>query len=261
MVKFKKKHIGIIANLCVAWIMSMIGVSISRPFSENYYWTYIGLSYFIAALFGTIGLGLATFTFSLKSKTGRNLGLLTVGMVFMTLGELIYLLIHLSSPTAQFPTIADFFYSIAFVFIIIALYYQFRLINIKISPKLISIHILIISIFLTLVFWIEIIPLLLKPISSDFSLVQKILGIWYPIINIIIITLIGLIFIKFKEGSISYAYSLLLIGFICEIIADTSYALLEFLEVYGPFNPIDIFWCVGYLLIGFGGIYQVYLIN
>jgi hypothetical protein len=261
MVKFKKKHIVIIAILSFTWIISMIGITILRPFSEKVYWTYIGINYLITVILGTAGLGLATKTFSLKSKTGRNLGLLTIGMGFMTLGELVYLLNNIIYQEAQFPSIADLFYSIAFIFIIIALYYQFRLINIKMSLKLVLIHILIISIFLILVLWIEIIPILRRPISPDFSLGQKILGIWYPIINIIIITLIGLIFIKFKGGNISYAYSLLLCGFICEVIADTSYALLEILELYGAFNPIDIFWCVGYLLIGFGGIYQVYLVK
>jgi hypothetical protein len=118
-----------------------------------------------------------------------------------------------------------------------------------------------ISILGAFIFFFEIIPVITKPISTDFPPLQKLLGISYPVLNLIVLFLIGDLLIKLKGGKFQVVLLLILLGFILITIGDVWYAYLDLNGIYTSYHPVDLSWKVGYLLIGLGGFYQSYLLK
>jgi hypothetical protein len=160
----------------------------------------------------------------------------------------------------NYPSIADFFWCVAYVPMFIGLLMMiqgyrksgFPMGNTKVKAIL-SAGILAIS-FVVFMF-------ILKPIIMDeeTSSLTKFFYLFYPIADVLIVIpviLLAYITSLFGKGAVSQPWKYLALGFIGFSIADLLYAYLSWDDLYGDGNPIDLAWNLGYLAIGIAGLKQ-----
>jgi hypothetical protein len=156
-----------------------------------------------------------------------------------TIYELVY---HLN----PFPSSADVFYiagyPLLFLFSIYYLKPFKKLISRKmiICTSLIAISVLIPSLYMTL------------DNNSNESKFAIVLGAIYPIADSIILVpaLIG-IFLFFR-GEVNFLWTLLLIGILFEVIADTGFQYFTLNNSYYTGHPVDILFIWSYIMFSFG---------
>jgi len=156
-----------------------------------------------------------------------------------TVYELVY---HLN----PFPSTADVFYIAGYPFLFsFSIYYLKpfkKLVTRKIifSTSLIAVSVLIPSLYMTMYN------------NSDESKFAIALGAIYPIADSIVLVpaLIG-IFLFFK-GEVNFLWTLLLIGILFEVIADTGFQYFTLNDAYYTGHPIDILFIWSYIMFSFG---------
>lgn len=97
----------------------------------------------------------------------------------------------------------------------------------------------------------------LKPMyeAADTGLVDKIIGLAYPVGDVALLFCAALIFMQSSDNrSLRRAMVLLAGGVCCLACFDTGFAYLTLQEAYNTGAYIDIAWVVGYLLIGFAAL-------
>ena len=155
----------------------------------------------------------------------------------------IYELVYHLNP---FPSPADGFYIAGYPFLFLFSIYYIKPFKKLISKKmilsgsLIAISVLIPSLYMTM------------DNNSDESKFAIVLGATYPIADSIILVpaLIG-IFLFFR-GEVNFLWTLLLIGILFEVIADTGFQYFTLDNSYYTGHPIDILFMWSYLLFSFG---------
>src|SRR5690348_912537 len=156
-----------------------------------------------------------------------------------TVNELIY---HID----PFPSSADVFYIAGYPFL-----FLFSILYLKPFKKLISRKLIIST---TLIAISVLIPNLYMTIdnNSDENKYAIALGAAYPIADSIVLipALIG-IFLFFR-GEVNFLWTLLLIGILFEVVADTGFQYFTLDDSYYTGHPIDILFIWSYLLFSFG---------
>ena len=156
-----------------------------------------------------------------------------------TVNEIVYRI-------SPFPSSADVFYIAGYPFL-----FLFSILYLKPFRKLISKKLVIST---TLIAISVLIPNLYMTVSnnSDEDEYAIVLGAAYPIADSIVLipALIG-IFLFFK-GEVNFLWTLLLIGILFEVIADTGFQYFTLNDSYYTGHPIDILFIWSYLLFSFG---------
>ena len=155
----------------------------------------------------------------------------------------IYELVYHMNP---FPSSADAFYITGYPFLFLFSIYYInpfkKLISKKMifSASLIAVSLLIPSLYMTM------------DNNSDENKFTIALGATYPIADSIILVpaLMG-IFLFFR-GEVNFLWTLLLIGILFEVIADTGFQYFTLDNSYYTGHPIDILFIWSYLLFSFG---------
>jgi hypothetical protein len=156
-----------------------------------------------------------------------------------TIYELVY---HLN----PFPSSADAFYIAGYPFLFLFSIYYLKpfkkLISRKmiLSTSLIAVSVLIPSLYMTV------------DNNSDESKFAIALGATYPIADSIVLVpaLIG-IFLFFR-GEVNFLWTLLLVGILFEVIADTGFQYFTLNNSYYTGHPIDILFIWSYIIFSFG---------
>jgi hypothetical protein len=164
-----------------------------------------------------------------------------------------------------FPSLADIFWCSSYIAYFIGLIMLFNgyrksgfpLGKIKTYALLSSIYVLL---------SVVVIYFLLVPIIQDeeTKIITKAFSLYYPIADILIVAMaIILLYLisKFGKGLITMPWKMLALGFFCFSVSDLLYSYLDWQDLYGNGNFIDIGWHLGYLLIGISGLYQRELID
>jgi len=146
-----------------------------------------------------------------------------------------------------FPSSADIFYLLGYPF-----YFVFVLIYLKpfknaitkkliVSASLIAISVLISNLYMTF-----------QNNSPDETQTAIIIGLIYPIADAIVLvpTIIGVTL--FFRGEVNFLWTLLLIGFICEVIGDTAFQYLSLSNDMYTGHPIDMLFLWAYIIFSFG---------
>lgn len=145
-----------------------------------------------------------------------------------------------------FPSFADVFYLMGYPFILF-----FSVFYLKPFKKLISRKMILLT---SLVSITVLIPSLYMTIQNNSGESQYgiVLSATYPIADAIILVpaMIG-IFLFFK-GEVNFLWTLLLIGILFEVIADTGFQYFTLNNSYYTGHPIDILFIWSYLLFSFG---------
>jgi len=155
----------------------------------------------------------------------------------------IYELVYHTNP---FPSLADVFYISGYPFLFLFSIYYLKPFNKLISRKmilitsLIAVSVLIPSLYMTMDN---------NSAESKFTIA---LGATYPVADSIILVpaLIG-IFLFFR-GEVNFLWTLLLIGILLEVTADTGFQYFTLNNLYYTGHPTDILFIWSYLIFSFG---------
>lgn len=194
--------------------------------------------------------------------------LLFCGIVLFSAGEFTYALLEIILKVDMnevFPTIADLFWFAGYLPLIVGLsmlVYGYKKSGFSFGKKTKYIFGLCTLALITgLLIYRLFIPILKDTETGNLA---KFAYLYYPIADLfLIIPSIILAYITnlFGDSHISRPWRYISIGFLCMTVSDVLYSYLSWNNMYGPGNPIDIAWNLGYLLIGLAGLYQKDLIE
>jgi len=190
--------------------------------------------------------GILTKRNGLTGSHGKAWLIFTIFAVLWFIAEQVWLVNELIYKEKPFPSSADFFYLLGYPFYFMFAFLYLRPFRNAISKKmmaitsLIAIAILIPNLYMTF------------DNNSDESEFAIILGAIYPIADAIVLipAMIGVTL--FFRGKVNFLWSLLLIGMILEVIADTGFQYISLDGSYYTGHPVDILFLWSYLLLSFG---------
>jgi hypothetical protein len=164
-----------------------------------------------------------------------------------------------------FPSLADIFWCSSYIAYFLGLFMLFNGYR-KSGFPIGNIKMIALLSLLFTILCVTIIYLLLVPIIQDgeTKITTKVVSLYYPIGDILTVSMavILLYFIsQFGKGLITMPWKMLAIGFFCFSVSDLLYSYLDWKDLYGSGNLIDLGWHLGYLLIGIAGLYQRELID
>lgn len=151
-----------------------------------------------------------------------------------------------------YPSVADFFYIAAPIFMFISLWIFLNPFKKRISKKNITISSLISSLIL--------IPSILVTLEggSEDEIFEIIIGLTYPVADAILLVpaIITILFLISHKPS--FFWSMILSGIIIMLVADTSFLFLVINEEYVDGHPVDILWVSSYTIWSFMMFYIIY---
>jgi hypothetical protein len=147
-----------------------------------------------------------------------------------------------------YPSIADLFWLVGYVPLLMALIFQawpFR--ELLISKK----HLALTSGIFILAFLILIvtIPPLLRP-SED--IVALSVGVAYPLLDTLLLTVAIPVFVIFRKGSYWRPMLFVMAGIMLQLVGDLAFNQAFFSGAYFPGSPIDLIFDLSYLLLALG---------
>ncbi|MFX1338686.1 MAG: hypothetical protein ACFFDK_08760 [Promethearchaeota archaeon] len=216
-----------------------------------------------SAFLGFLFLLYVAVLYNLSTKAGKIWLLFALGLLAWTIGEVIYSYYELFTDIQPFPSIADFFYLIAFIPIYIGLIMQFRLIKIPLSNQEKFIIVLLFTVIsITVTITVIIFPLQeVYPIPEEELFAYIVSGL-YPICDLILILCVLIVFFKLRRGKINVAWVLLLIAFLLDTIGNILFNwVVTVRKEEMLFEPFDLFFIFGYIFVINSAITMIYLMS
>ena len=171
------------------------------------------------------------------------------------IAEQVWMILELFYHQKPFPSTADFFYIAGY-----PAYFIFAILYLKPVKKAITRKMIILS---SLVAVAVLEPSLYMAIANNsgedqFSVV---LGASYPVLDAIVLvpSLIGVIL--FFGGKVNFPWSLMLVGMIVQVIADTGFQYFSMDNSIYTGHPVDILFLWSYILLSFGVYEHVKIFN
>ena len=162
------------------------------------------------------------------------------------IAEQVWMILELFYHQKPFPSIADFFYIAGY-----PAYFLFAILYLKPVKNAITRKMIIVS---SLVMVGVLVPNLYMAFNnnSDEDQFAVTLGLFYPIADAIVLvpTLIGVSL--FFTGKVNFLWSLMLIGIIVEVVADTGFQYFSLDNSIYTGHPVDILFLWSYILLTFG---------
>jgi hypothetical protein len=182
----------------------------------------------------------------LTGSHGKAWLMFTIFAVMWFVAEQVWLVNELVYKEKPFPSSADFFYLLGYPF-----YFIFSILYIHPFKNAISKKMIVITSIIAVVILIPNLYMTFDNNSgeSEFAII---LGAIYPIADAIVLipAMIGVTL--FFRGKVNFLWSLLLIGMIFEVVADTGFQYITLDDSYYTGHPIDILFLWSYLLFSFG---------
>jgi len=178
------------------------------------------------------------------NKNRTYLRLIAIGTLGWALGETIWVFYELVLLEAPYPSIADFFYIIAYIPIAFALFSKARDTKIEPDKGRLIVVIIVVFDFILIALFVLIIPIFQY---GDEPLVT-IISIMYPILDIILVINAGYIVAKFAGGRMEKAWLIYGLAMFTNAIADTLFGYEDWNEIYNSHSLADFLFLVSYLL-------------
>ena len=245
----KKEH-----NSIIFLIVSLVAITLvyqTRPFIDDSQFLWISfLAYVLVP--GTLVVFSIILTIKLyKRKHFQSKAFLffTIGVSFWFIAEQIWAAYVYVYDMDPFPSIADIFYMATYPFFV-----AFLLISLKPIRKSITKKIWLFSLVLSFAF---LIPSTLacynalEESEGGIDPISKSIALSYPILSSfqLIPAIIGVMFLATKGAS--YAWMLLLFGFLVLTVSDTFYLFSELDGSYYDGHPVDLMYLYGFILLMF----------
>ncbi|MDD5491157.1 MAG: hypothetical protein PHV60_00555 [bacterium] len=222
----------------------------------------------IGAIVSIIGIAWAVKSLHGFDQTKLAWIMLLIGMVLFLGAEAIYgtLEVILNVDVNEvFPTLADYVWMVGYIPIftgLVMLVYGYKKSGFSFGAK--KNYIVGISCFVlvtALIIYKLLIPIIQDPETGRMA---KFVYLYYPIADLFIIIpamILAYVTNLFGKGMISRPWRYIAVGFLCMTTFDIIYSYLNWNDMYGPGNFLDIFQNLSYLLIGLGGLFQKELIE
>lgn len=261
-----KTKLRITYSISIIVIITLIFIWFSGIFTEQqWYEAYIFqvVVTIVPAFLAFLFLLYVAILYNLSTKVGKIWLLFALGLLAWTIGEIIYSYYELFTDIDPFPSIADFFYLIAFLPITLGLIIQSRLIKIPLSIQEKIIITLLFIVISTLVF----ITVILLPVQEIYPIPDEevfaySVGILYPICDLILILCVMIVYFKLRRGKINVAWILLLIAFLLDTIGDILFNwVVTVRKEEMLFEPFDLFFIFGYIFVINSAITMIYLMS
>ncbi|WP_078550815.1 putative bifunctional diguanylate cyclase/phosphodiesterase [Litchfieldia alkalitelluris] len=211
-----------------------------------------------ASFFPTIG-GAVAFIFvfrafqKISGKQKYFWMLLSIGTFLNFASYLIWFYLFLFHGANSYPNPSLVCWLLGYFFYFLALVYKAKIISTTISENSFLFNIIIfmiIAIVISLHFLIE--PLLAL---ANYSLGITFILLVYPLMNLGILYAVIYLYYLSQYSNERKELSLINLGFILQILADTSYIYLTLEGRYEPGSLIDPLWLIAILMIGFASFY------
>lgn len=198
---------------------------------------------------------LALKTYGLNNATGKSLFLITTGLFFWAVGEIVWYIFKNLLNIDPFPSIADGFFILGYPFIVIGLYKEFK----KAHPKPTSLH-RILPVSYTLIALLLTASVLYFGVYSAYDstadFLNNMIAISYGIGDLFLI--INLLFVlsmiqAYSGGRLAAFWKAITLGFLLFLVADIIFAIynIEYTENIKPYIYIDLLWMAGYLSLAY----------
>ncbi len=209
--------------------------------------------FLIHPIIAVIGGLSACLSFGFKSPHGKSFALITLGLFFLFFGEAIWAFQEIILRIDTFPSIADFFYLLAYPLLLFGIFREISYYQSVINPGK-SILITIVSGFFSVaVSLFTIFPIL----TEEFSVFEKAIHVSYGVADILLI--IGIAYIlmtimTIRGGRLFKAWLYILLASMLMFVGDMLFAYFSepYEKAVPQFKQIDLFWIASYLLYAFG---------
>ena len=173
--------------------------------------------------------------------------LIALGVALLAGGELTWEIYELALDQYPFPSAADALYLAGYPCIGAGLVILARSrAGSRAHARASVVDAAIVTVAAGVLVWV----VLVEPYARDASLplAERLLSPAYPLMDLLLLTL--LMRLLFTPGTRAAAFWLLAAGIVCNIVADTAFAVLELSSLSGDRAVLDAIWLVGYLCLG-----------
>lgn len=162
------------------------------------------------------------------------------------IAEQVWMILELFYDQRPFPSIADFFYVAGY-----PAYFIFTILYIKPVKESVTKKMIIVSLLVVVAVLVPNLYMAFENNSGE-DQVAVVLGTFYPVADAIVLVpaLIGVSL--FFGGKVNFLWSLMLIGIIVEVVADTVFQYFSLDNSYYTGHPVDILFLWSYILFSFG---------
>ncbi len=183
----------------------------------------------------------------------KALSLLSLGIFFWFLGEFIWFILEFFFHSYPFPSIADFFYLLAYPVLLAGLIVEFKNNKIKWTPLRLTVCVSKCIVFALLVIYFGII----KTYDPGEALTSNLIAMSYGVGDLVLIILSSLILmiaLNYQKGRLFVPWALVFSGFVLILISDILFAMYQ--EAYENLlsyaRNIDLGWITGFSLLALG---------
>ena len=187
--------------------------------------------------------------FAIRNGTKGNHGkawiLFSLSMICWFIGEQVWLVYDLVYNEDPFPSLADFFYLIGYVFFFAFSLYYLRPVKNAITKKMIGTAIAISTSLL--------IPTMYYSLNNtDYNSFEFALAASYPALDAVTLvpSMIGIVL--FLGGKVNFMWTLVMLGMLIFVMADTGFLATDMAGEYYEGHPVNILYLWSYLLFAFG---------
>ncbi|MFC6463462.1 putative bifunctional diguanylate cyclase/phosphodiesterase [Marinilactibacillus sp. GCM10026970] len=179
--------------------------------------------------------------------------LLSIGTVFYLVGNSLWLMMQIINGEFLSTSVEFFFWLLARIIYLIALFYRIRGIN---TTKFKKVYFFNILIFMITTASITTYYLIEPTVNyAENSLTAIVITLIYPTINLSILLMIFILYYLVHKKIENTVMLFLIVGFLMTITGDTYFSYLETYNHYYPGSLVNYFWLIGTWLLGLTGYY------
>jgi len=215
------------------------------PLIENWYLTdilYIIVPA-ITIIFGTV----LSVKYRGKGNHGKAWILLTLAVSSWYVGEMTFVYDNEYDVEDITTFTSDIFYIIGY-----PLFFAFAMYHLSTRKRVITKKMILTASIVSLAFIVPSLSISFDLEGEELELVEIVIMSIYPVLDGVILApaLVGMML--FFRGQVNLLWTLMMVGFLCNIVADTLYLNSSIDYLYYPGHVSDIFYIWGYVLFTFG---------
>lgn len=225
---------------------SIIGISLlySTQFvlsAEQFYYVSTPSYVIIPGVLAIVSISVAIKEWKNNSKAKFAMIFFALGVVCWFSAEQIWMILEIVFDEDPFPSIADFFYIIAYPFFI-----AFLLLYVRPFKQHITKNILVFSIIISFAFLLPALHVLMDYYQGEPTLDVSV-ALIYPILGSVLLffALLGIVF--FIKGTQTYFWIFVFVGFLIDTVSDTLFLFSAIDENYYDGQLTDLLYLIGYL--------------
>lgn len=203
-------------------------------------------------LFAAICGVMTVKVYGINNPHAKALAFLSLGVFFWFLGDFIWFILEYFYNKNPFPSVADYFYLLAYPILLVGLIQEVKSNSIKWTNGKALTAVLVSLIFGLIVFYFGII----LAYDRDQTLLNNIIAISYGVGDLVLIIFsvaILMVALGYQKGRLFLPWLYVLVGFTLILAADILFAIFnEEYENFTAVRNLDLGWISGFLLLGFG---------